>query len=37
VEPATGASTHRVHAYAPRWALQGEGYTPVYFKKPLTT
>ncbi|GBF99913.1 hypothetical protein Rsub_12821 [Raphidocelis subcapitata] len=34
-DPATGADTKRVHVYAPRWALQGEGYTPVAFEQPL--
>ncbi|KAI8476082.1 MAG: hypothetical protein J3K34DRAFT_402029 [Monoraphidium minutum] len=35
VDPATGAATRRVHVYAPRWALHGDGYAPVAFGTPL--
>lgn len=35
VEPATGAPTKRVHVFAPRWAMHGDGYTPVAFQQPL--
>jgi len=29
----TGAPTQRVHVYADKWALQGDGYEPVTFSK----
>jgi hypothetical protein len=35
VDPETGGATRRVHVYAPRWALQADGYDPVVFPRPL--
>ena len=34
VEPATGASTRRVHVYSADWALQADGFEPVSFARP---
>ncbi|GLC34079.1 hypothetical protein PLESTF_000171800 [Pleodorina starrii] len=34
-DPRDGAPTRRVHVFSKDWALQGEGYEPVVFQRPL--
>ncbi|GFR42451.1 hypothetical protein Agub_g3358 [Astrephomene gubernaculifera] len=35
VDPRDGSSTTQVHVYSKDWALQGQGYSPVSFRRPL--
>ncbi|KAG2423268.1 hypothetical protein HXX76_015418 [Chlamydomonas incerta] len=34
-DPRDGAHTQRVHVYSEAWALQGDGYEPVVFRRPI--